>query len=79
MNTSHPKPRGILPDSVKDGCVYLFKACSYLRLTYEIKLGAFFAQQHGEKLVLVVAKQTKFAPPLQEFVSRQSIIVQRGS
>ena len=43
-------PRGVLPDAVDDSFVYLFKACSSLRLTYEIKVAAFLAHQHERQL-----------------------------
>ena len=45
MDLSHA--RGILPDALKDESVILIKACSELRLTYELRLATFMRSRVG--------------------------------
>jgi len=44
-NSPTQRARGILPDALKDESVILIKACSELRLTYELRLATIMAQQ----------------------------------
>ncbi len=48
------RPRGTLPDAVKNGDVYLIKMVSNLRATYQVRLCAFMASNAGRKLYLLV-------------------------
>ncbi len=70
--------RGFLPDAVKGGKVYLLKACSLLRLTYEIKLAAFMAKSKGMILVLDVQHGCSLSKALSEFAEAQRITINRG-
>lgn len=72
------QPRAILPDGASDTLIVLVKACTTLRLTYEIRLTAFMAAQRGLKFILAVLPETHLTPELSSFVMEQSIEVERG-
>jgi hypothetical protein len=58
------KPRGCLPDGVDKSRIILIKACSHLRLTYEIKLATYFAKQTSRRLVIAIPESHfKKLPP----------------
>jgi hypothetical protein len=79
--TSGGKLRGVLPDGVGEDKVVLIKACSYLRLTYEIKLSTFLAQKQGKKLWLSCKPTCALAPSLESYLETQArfIKLHRGS
>ncbi len=68
--------RGILPDAVDDTRVVLIKACTYLRLTYEIRTAALMAKQKHRTLVLACKKVCTFSPELESFLTQWAGIVQ---
>lgn len=74
---SEPKPRAILPDAVNNGAVYLIKACSQLRLTYEVRLAAFMAQQSGRHLEVVMTSDYQTAPALTAFAEKHGLTIRR--
>jgi len=69
--------RGILPDAVTDDAVVLFKACTHLRLTYEIRLATYMAKQTRRRLLLLLLPECSLDPTLQDFVGAHGIQVQR--
>jgi len=71
--------RGFLPDAVKQDSVFLFKVCSQLRLTHEIRLAAFMAQQSGKRLRLIIRGSTSVTAGLHAFAAQQGISVERKS
>jgi len=72
------RPRGTLPDAVKDGDVYLIKRVSNLRATYQVKLCAFMASTAGKKLYLLVPGSCQFHPSLTRLLAVTSAIVRRN-
>ena len=73
-----PTARGVLPDVVTDREVFLLKAPSYLRLTYEIRLATHLAKSSGRRLVLSVPSHAQFSPELESFLAQHSVAVRRG-
>jgi hypothetical protein len=59
-----PTPRGSRPDAVIGDTWYLFKKVTYLRLTYQIRLLTFLAQDQRKALVLRVPAGCEFSEPL---------------
>jgi hypothetical protein len=57
--TRHQVLRGTLPDAEDAKHIYLLKAPSELKVTYQIKMCTYLAKSSGKKLVLQVPPQTK--------------------
>lgn len=74
---SEPKPRAILPDAVNDSGVFLIKACSRLRLTYEVRLATFMAQQSGRRLEVVMTSDYQVAPAFSAFAKQHGLTISR--
>lgn len=70
-------PRGILPDAIDGPDVILIKACSSLRLTYEIRLATFMARKAGGKVRLMVREDCFLDPALMEFAATHGLLVER--
>jgi hypothetical protein len=83
MANQPPSPesrlRAVLPDAVSGRTIYLFKACSELRLTYEIRLATFMALQKGMTLTLDIRAHTRLSPDLAAFVAEHGVTVIRKS
>ena len=71
------QPRGVLPDAMDDTTAYLIKQCAYLRLTYEIRLMAFMAQQNAMTFVLLIPQHCQFASALNQFVDDGYVQIRR--
>ena len=69
--------RGCLPDAVKQDAVFLFKACGTLRLTHEIRLAAFLAQESRRKLRLIVRSSTTITAELQSFAAEHGVSIEK--
>jgi hypothetical protein len=68
LYTRHQVARGSRPDSKSGDTWYLFKHVDALRLTYQIRLLTFAAQQSGCRLVVRTPVGSKVSMSLQEFV-----------
>ncbi|MDO3700957.1 hypothetical protein Q3W71_04600 [Micromonospora sp. C28SCA-DRY-2] len=66
--TKRQVARGSRPDVAVDGTAYLLKRVSHLRLTYQIRLLTFMAEESGERLVIRVPRQATTSDDLREFV-----------
>jgi hypothetical protein len=69
--------RGVLPDALKDDAVILIKACAELRLTYELRLTTFMAQQSRKRLLVITTVDCTVSPALQAFAREHEIVIQR--
>jgi hypothetical protein len=67
------KPRGCLPDGIDQSRVILIKACSHLRLTYEIKLATYFAKQTSRRLVIDIPEKCVLAKALITYAKEQGV------
>ena len=67
------RARGILPDALKDDVVVLVKACPELRLTYELRLATFMAQQTRRRLLIITTVACTTTPALQSFAREHGI------
>jgi hypothetical protein len=72
------KLRGCLPDAVKKDRIFLFKACSRLRLTYEIRIAAYFAKSTSRVLTIDVRKECILDKALIAFANEQGIDLIQG-
>ena len=70
--------RALLPDAVTDDYLVLFKASSYQRLTYEIRLATYMAKARGLVLLVSTPAHCRFSPELEAFAAEHSIRVKRG-
>jgi len=73
-------PRGTRPDAVSSDALYLFKSCDELRLTYQIRLLAYFAHTQAKRLVIVLRPEAKVSPVLGDFVDQLAgvVVIERG-
>jgi len=62
-------PRGAMPDAERPGEIFLIKATSQLRATYQIRLLAFRAVREHSKLVLSVPSHCVFEESLRHLVA----------
>ena len=67
------KPRACLPDAADKNRIYLFKAASRLRLTYEIRLATFFAKNTSRILTIDIRKECILDKTLVAFANEQKI------
>ncbi len=74
--TRHQVARGARADAESGNIYYLFKNVSSLRLTYQIRLLVFFAQDHGRRLVIRVPSYCKPHPSLRAFQKEHSKTLQ---
>ena len=65
--TKHQVARGARADAERSDSLFLLKNVSMLRLTYQIRLLAFRAQDTGRKLVIRVPSKCKIHPSLRDF------------
>ena len=74
--TRHQVLRGTMPDSEDPKYLYLFKAPSELKLTYQIKMCTYLAKSSGKKLVLQVPARTTKSPRLAAFLkeNREAVV-----
>lgn len=78
--TRHQVLRGTLPDSEDPLHIYLIKAPSELKLTYQIKMCTYLAKSSVKKLVLLVPPKTIRSKRLAAFLKEhRDIIVWRAS
>jgi hypothetical protein len=73
--TRHQVPRGTRADSVDHRYYYVIKNVPRLRATYQIRLLAYRASQHGKKLVISVPKTCVPSPSLVAFIKANSKLV----
>ena len=62
--TEHQVARAAFPDAVSEDKVYLFKRCSTLRATYQVRLLAYLAAEAGKKLIIDAPEHLKPHPSL---------------
>jgi hypothetical protein len=72
--TEHQVARGTRPDAVDGDVWYLLKFVSRLRLTYQIRLLTFGAEQSGVRLVIRVPKGCRLSAPLRDFARRNDVL-----
>jgi hypothetical protein len=79
--TSHQVARGARPDAVSGNKWYLIKNPSLLRLTYQIRLLTFMAQERRTRLIIVVPKTTSLSSDLKEHIraNREAVKVERAN
>jgi len=71
------RARGILPDALKNDSVILIKACPELRLTYELRLATFMAQQSRRQLLVITTVDCAASSALQAFAREHGIVIRR--
>jgi len=78
-NTKHQVARGARPDSENATTMFLFKKVSALRLTYQIRVLAFFAYREAKRLQIVVPRACVLSPRLREFqrANRRVLIIEK--
>ncbi len=69
------RARGILPDALKDESVILIKACSELRLAYELRLATFIAQQSWRRLLVITSVDWIASSALRAFAREHGIVI----
>lgn len=57
--------------------MFLIKACSFLRLTYEIRLATFMTQQSKRRLEIVMTINYQVSPALDAFASEHGLTIRR--
>jgi hypothetical protein len=62
-------PRGARPDAVRGSDRYLIKNVTTLRLTYQVRLLTFAAEQDGGRLILRIPKACRLSADLRQFVA----------
>jgi hypothetical protein len=72
--TGHQVARGARPDAVDGDTWFLLKFVPRLRLTYQIRLLTFGAEQSGVRLVIRVPKGCRLSAPLRDFVRTHAAV-----
>lgn len=70
--TRHQVARGARPDAETSDKIYLIKAASELRDTYQVRLLTYLAMKQAKKLIIKVRKECKIHKTLREFVKQYS-------
>lgn len=73
--TRHKLARGSRPDALVDRTAYLIKNVSILRLTYQIRLLTFAANESGSGLVIRVPSRCTLSRDLDRFVQEQKKVL----
>lgn len=76
--TAHQVPRGSRPDAVGPGRWYLIKNVPLMRLTYQVRLLAYLAQQNPARLVVVLPPAARVSKDLRAFVRESLVMIQRA-
>lgn len=76
--TRHQVPRAARPDAVKGGRWYLIKNLPVMRLTYQVRLLAFMAQQNSARLVIVLPATALLSPDMRVFARSHAVVVERA-
>jgi hypothetical protein len=69
--------RGFLPDGMDKTSIVLVKACSRLRLTYELKLATFMAQENKAQLIISISNRCQLEPTLEKFLAEHRVTVMK--
>ena len=77
--TPHQVPRGSRPDAVNSGRWYLIKYVPLMRLTYQVRLLAYMAQQNSARLVVVLPPGARVSKDMRAFVRESPVIIQRAN
>lgn len=72
---NHQVVRTSMPDSIQGNKWYLYKSCSTLLLTYQIKLLTYHAATENAKLIIKVKKDCKFSEDLQDYITKNNNII----
>jgi len=75
---SPAKARGCLPDAISQDAFVLIKTCSQLRLTYEIRLATFMAQQSRKRLRLILQPSTVASAQLRAFAAQHGVSIEES-
>lgn len=78
-HTAGQVPRGSRPDAVAPGRWYLIKNVPLMRLTYQVRLLAYLAQQNSARLILVLPPSARVSEDAQAFIHANSVLIQRGN
>jgi len=70
--TKHQVARGSKPDAERQDAVFLLKNVSQLRLTYQIRLLTFNAQESGRRLIIRIPSRCKLLPSLTDFQKKNN-------
>lgn len=70
--TRHQVARGSRPDAVRNDAFFLLKNVSSLRLTYQIRLLTYLAEDSGRKLIIRVPVTCEFHETLRAFQNEHS-------
>lgn len=73
--TRHQVARGARADAERNDTIFLLKNVSSLRLTYQIRLLAFRAEETGRKLVIRIPANCKLHLSLRDFQKENSKFV----
>jgi len=73
--TMYQTARGARPDAEVNGKLYLIKNVSEMRLTYQIKILAYFAELRGKKLIVQLPFKAKVHSSLRRFVRSHAELV----
>ena len=77
--TVHQIPRGSRPDAVRSGRWYLIKYVPLMRLTYQVRLLTYLAQQNSARLVVVLPRHARVSKDMRAFVRENPVIIQRSN
>ena len=76
--TRHQVPRASRPDAATGDRWYLMKNVPLMRLTYQVRLLAYLAQQNAARLVVVLPSGTRLSADMQAFAQVNSVTIERA-
>ncbi len=77
-HTARHVARGSRADAERFNTLYVIKACSRLRATYQIRLQLFRAVTEGKKLVLSVKDHCKIEDDLRDLMKQYRNVIKVG-
>jgi hypothetical protein len=73
--TRHQVARGSRPDATVGSTAYIVKKVTRMRLTYQIRLLTFLAEEQRGRLVVRVPRGCALSPDLRTFVKRHASVL----
>jgi hypothetical protein len=76
--TRHQVPRVSRPDAVGPDRWYLIKNVPLMRLTYQVRLLTYMAQQNSVQLVVVLPPGARLSTDMRAFIRENPVLIQRA-
>lgn len=69
--------RAFLPDGMDKTRIVLIKACSRLKLTYELKLATFMARENKRQFIISIPNNCQLEDALEKYIGEHQVKIVR--